>query len=51
MGLLEDTSKVLKERYLANKKELDIKSSKLKERNDERYQPFINKLKAKIKDK
>ena len=49
--MFEETTNVLKEKYLKNRNEFDSKREKLAERNNELYHEFIKKQKGLIRCK
>lgn len=48
---LEETNKVMKNKYLDYKKEYDAIASRLKAKNDKEYPIWVNKMQEKINNK
>lgn len=47
-GELEETNRIMKNKYLEHKKEYDAIASRLKARNDKEYPIWVNKMQDKI---
>ncbi|AFU63179.1 hypothetical protein 8014-B2_00112 [Lactobacillus phage ATCC 8014-B2] len=50
-NMFEETTKILKDKYLNNKDELDSKKKRLAKRNDRAYPGFIKKQKELIRNR